>query len=78
MKVPHRIHVFQGNTMKHTNIIISVRFPLSDASLLKEVSKNRGQDVSDFVRLSVRKELARLSYLSKAEKKSLEVKEGIK
>jgi hypothetical protein len=64
--------------MKHENIIISVRFPLSDASLLKEVSKNRGQDVSDFVRLSVRKELARLSYLSTDEKKALEVKVGAK
>jgi len=64
--------------MKHENIIISVRFPPSDAILLKEISKNRGQDVSDFVRLSVRKELARLSYLSLAEKKSLEVTEGVK
>jgi len=62
--------------MKHTNIIISVRFSLSDATLLKEVSKDRGQDVSDFVRLSVRKELARLSYLSVKEKKALEVKRG--
>jgi len=78
MKTPYRIHVFQGNTMKHTNIIISVRFAPSDATLLKEISKNRGQDVSDFVRLSVRKELARLSYLTTSEKKALEVKEGVK
>ena len=62
--------------MKHTNIIISVRFPLSDASLLKEISKNRGEDVSDFVRLAVRKELARLSFLTDNEKKALEVEQG--
>jgi len=61
--------------MKHQNIIISVRFPLQDTLLLKEVSKNRGQDVSNFIRFAVRKELARLSYLTTDEKKSLEVKE---
>jgi uncharacterized protein (DUF1778 family) len=60
-------------TMEHTNKIVSVRFPTSDANLLQEVAKNRGQDVSDFVRLSVRKELARLSFLSLDEKKALEV-----
>ena len=60
--------------MKNKNKIIAARFPTRDAILLKAVAKNRGQDVSDFVRLSVRKELARLSYLSLAEKKALEVK----
>ncbi|MCJ7570716.1 MAG: hypothetical protein MUO82_02405 [Candidatus Thermoplasmatota archaeon] len=62
--------------MKHTNKIVSVRFPTSDASLLQKIAKNRGQDVSDFVRLSVRKEFARLSFLSPGEKKALEVIEG--
>lgn len=59
--------------MKHANKIISVRFSISDANLLNEVLKNRGQDVSDFVRLSVRKELARLSFLTTEEKKALEI-----
>ena len=59
--------------MKDKNVIISVRFPTSDVFLVKEIAKNRGQDVSDFVRLSVKKELARLSFLSKEEKKALEM-----
>ena len=59
--------------MSDTNKIVAVRFTMSDVDLLKKVSKNRGQDVSDFVRLSVRRELARLSYLTLEEKKSLEI-----
>lgn len=53
------------------NKIIGVRFPLQDAELIKSVCKARGEDVSDFVRRSVRKELVRLSYLSPADKKAL-------
>ena len=60
--------------MKNTNKIIAVRFSISDAKLLEEITKIRGQNVSDFVRLSVRKELARLSFLSDKEKKVLGVK----
>lgn len=63
--------------MKHNNIIVSVRFPSSDVELIKIVSKSRGQDVSNFVRLSVRKELARLSFLSCEEKRALGIK-GVK
>lgn len=59
--------------MKDNNKIIAVRFPTADAELLKQVSRDRGQDISDFVRLSVRRELARLSFLSAEEKKALEV-----
>lgn len=64
--------------MNDTNKIVSVRFSVSDAHLLTEVARNRGQDVSDFVRLSVRKELARLSFLTPDEKKALEVVMGMK
>jgi len=42
-----------------------------DIELLKKVCKARGEDLSDFVRRSVRKELARLCYLSAEEKKAL-------
>ena len=63
--------------MKDDNKIVAVRFPTSDANLLKEIATDRGQDVSDFVRLSVRKELARLSFLSSKEKKALEVIEEV-
>ena len=54
--------------------IIGARFSKSDADLLKEVCTARGEDVSDFVRRSVRKELARLSFFTDMEKKALGVK----
>jgi hypothetical protein len=47
-----------------------------DIELLKKVCKARGEDLSDFVRRSVRKELARLNYLSEEEKKALGMMEG--
>ena len=62
--------------MKNRDIIISTRFSNSDANLLREIAKNRGQDVSDFIRFSVRRELGRLSFLSDKEMKSLEIKRG--
>jgi hypothetical protein len=52
-------------------IIIGVRIPLHIKELLERVSKNRGEDVSDFVRRSVLKELASLSFLSDEEKNLL-------
>jgi len=55
--------------------IVSVRMPLEDHILLKRVCKARGEDISDFVRRSIRKELASLSYLSNDEKKALGVKQ---
>jgi hypothetical protein len=42
-----------------------------DVDLVKKVCRFRGEDLSDFVRRSVKKELARLSYLSEEEKKAL-------
>lgn len=57
--------------------IIFARVEPSHLELLKHVSKARGEDLSDFVRRSIRLELARLSFLSDEEKKALgfEVKE---
>ena len=40
---------------------------------LRSVSEARGEDVSDFIRRAVLKELASLSYLSKDQKKALGV-----
>ena len=57
--------------------VVGARFSMSDATLLKQVCIDRGEDMSDFVRRSVRKELARLSYLTKEEKKALGIKEGL-
>jgi hypothetical protein len=56
------------------NPIIGVRFTVEDKELLERVSKARGEDVSDFVRRSVRKELARMSYLPAEDKKALGIK----
>lgn len=56
---------------------IGVKFNNKDAELIKSIALARGENVSDFVRLSVRKELARLSYLTKEEKKALGIKEGL-
>lgn len=57
---------------------IGVKFPDADARLVKEVAVARGQDVSSFIRLAVRKELARLSFLSEQGKKALEIVMEIK
>jgi hypothetical protein len=46
-----------------------------DKILLEKVCKLRGEDQSDFVRRSIKKELASLSYLSAEDKKALGVSE---
>jgi len=53
------------------NKLIGVKFSYGDAELIKDVSSARGEDVSDFVRRAVKKELASLSYLTGSEKKAL-------
>ena len=50
---------------------IGVRMTDELADLLREVSKARGEDVSDFVRRSILRELASLSFLSDSRKKAL-------
>ncbi len=42
--------------------------------LMDQVCKARGEDLSDFVRRSIRKELASLSFLSEDQKKALGIK----
>jgi hypothetical protein len=56
------------------NPVIGVRFTSEDKELLEKVCKSRGEDVSDFVRRSVRKELASMSYLPIEDKKALGIK----
>jgi uncharacterized protein (DUF1778 family) len=51
--------------------IVHVRVSQGDRALLEKVCKARGEDLSDFVRRSVRKELASLSFLSDEEGKAL-------
>jgi hypothetical protein len=54
-----------------TNAIVFARMPKKDVELLRKVSHNRGEDISDFVRRSIYKELASLSYLAESQKKAL-------
>ena len=42
-----------------------------EIQLIKKVARARGEDLSDFVRRAVKRELARLSYLTDEEKKAL-------
>jgi hypothetical protein len=56
---------------------ITVRFEPEDKELIEKICKARGEDISDFVRRSVRKELASLSYLPAEDKKALGIKPEI-
>jgi len=55
------------------NPVVFARMPRKDVELLKRVAKARGEDLSDFVRRAVYKELADLSFLSEEQKKALGV-----
>jgi hypothetical protein len=51
--------------------VMSVRFAERYWQLIREVCNYRNEDVSDFIRRAVLKELASLSYLTKEQKKAL-------
>lgn len=59
-----------------SNLVLGVRVTPRDRQLLDKVCKARGEDLSDFVRRAIRKELAELSFLPADDKKALGVKEG--
>jgi len=59
-----------------SNLTIGVRISKEDRMLIDQVCKARGEDLSDFVRRSIRKELASLSFLSDDQKKALGIKNG--
>lgn len=52
---------------------IGIKFDKELHELLKSVCTARGEHMSNFVRRSVRKELARLGYMSDDDRKALEV-----
>jgi len=56
-----------------SNRILGVRVTEKDRKLLERVCKARGEDLSNFIRRSIRKELASLSFYSKETKKALGV-----
>lgn len=53
--------------------VVGVRVTEDLYSKLTTISAARGEDVSDFIRRSILKELASLSFLSKDQKKALGV-----
>jgi uncharacterized protein (DUF1778 family) len=59
--------------MKAKNGRIGARIDPQDRNLLDRVCKARGEDLSDFVRRAIKKELASLSYCSDETKKALGV-----
>jgi len=50
-----------------------IRLRAEELELLKQVCEARGENPSVFIRRAMRKELARLSYLTPEEKKALQV-----
>ena len=59
--------------MKNLTRIAGVRLTPEIDDLLREVSSARGEDVSDFMRRAILRELASLSFLSETQKKALGV-----
>ena len=57
-----------------SNLTLGVRVTLEDRRLLEIVCKARGEDLSDFMRRAIRKELASLSFLPEVQKKALGIK----
>ncbi|MGA3059847.1 MAG: DUF1778 domain-containing protein [Candidatus Bathyarchaeia archaeon] len=57
-----------------TKQVIFAKMTQEDVQLLKQVAKARGEDLSDFVRRAVYKELASLNFLSADQKKALGIK----
>lgn len=52
---------------------IGFRCNIDDLNLIRKVCAGRGENVADFARRSMKKELARLGYLDKEQAKALEV-----
>ena len=58
-----------------SNSVIFARMPKEDTELIRKIAKARGEDLSDFVRRAIYRELARLDFLSQEQKKALEMHE---
>lgn len=61
--------------MSELTKLISARVPKTLHSQVKEVSDARGEDISDFVRRALYRELASLGFLSENQKKALGIKD---
>ena len=65
--------MFNGVCKMSNTVIVGFRMEAGDAELLKSVCKARREDVSDFVRRAIMKELSCLSFLPAFQKKALGV-----
>jgi hypothetical protein len=54
-----------------SNSYVGLRIDPTDRQLLQKVCKARGEDISNFVRRAIKKELASLSYYNAETKKAL-------
>lgn len=54
-----------------SNKMIGIRVKKEDRDLLEKVCDARGEDISDFVRRAIKKELASLSFYNGETKKAL-------
>lgn len=59
--------------MSNLTKVVGVRVTEDLYARIRNVSKNRGEDISDFIRRAILKELANLSFLSTEQKKALGV-----
>lgn len=53
---------------------MNIKLENTDLQLIQEIAKIRGEGLSDFVRMCLRKEMARLGFLNQKEMKALGVK----
>ena len=61
--------------MRNLVKVVGVRVTKDLYLKLRTISDARGEDVSDFIRRAILKELANLSFLSENQKKALGIKE---
>lgn len=52
---------------------MNIKINKLDLTLVHKIAKKRGEGTADFVRMSIRKELARLGFLTNEEMKALGV-----
>ncbi len=56
-----------------SRIQYNVKIDQKDLVLMRKITSGRGDNVSDFIRIAIRKELAQLGFLTKQEMKMLGV-----
>ena len=62
--------------MENETVYIGARVTPDLRDLVQKVSEERGQNVSDFIRFLVKRELAKLSFLPEDTKKAFGIKEA--